>query len=326
MEERPTGRHAVTAPSLLLVRFAAIGDCVMAAWAGTAYRTRYPEGTLVWAVDRRCRPVVDEMRLVTEVAEFSRERWKANRWSPRTWREQLRAYAGLRRFRFDWGVDLQGHSKTALALRIANPKRRVAVDATDAVAARLNPRLPPCREGTHTVERNHAALCTFDAFELPERPLVPNSNAVRREPRLATISTGAGSRAKMWIPERWSAVAAELRAKGFKVVLLGGPDDPRVTIDGVIDLVAKVPLAETIDWVARSTIHLAADTGTGHMAAAYGVPVVSVFGPSDDQKYRPFTSLGRVLRHGNQTAAVTVDDVMEAAAALLTLNDPTCAS
>ena len=72
-------------------------------------------------------PVVDENRLVNSVAEFPRDKWKANRWSPATWREQLRAYAGLRKHKFDWGLDLQGHSKTALALRIAKPKRRLAV-------------------------------------------------------------------------------------------------------------------------------------------------------------------------------------------------------
>ncbi|MBC8063619.1 MAG: hypothetical protein H7Y17_02220, partial [Chlorobia bacterium] len=38
--------------------------------------------------------------------------------------------------------------------------------------------------------------------------------------------------------------------------------------------------------VAHSTIHLAADTGTGHMAAAFGVPFVSVFGPTDPKLFR----------------------------------------
>ena len=319
MEERQTGGNVLSAPSLLIVRFAAIGDCVMAAWTATAYRNQYPGGNLVWAVDLRCRAVIDETRLVSSVAEFPRDKWKANRWSPSTWREQLSAYAGLRKHHFDWGLDLQGHSKTALALRIAKPKRRVAVGATDALAGRLNPMMPPCPEGTHTVDRNHIALQSFGEFTLPERPIMPDDAGTQRDPKLVTISVGAGSKAKMWVPERWSAVATGMLSRGYDVILLGGPDDPRLELPGATDLVAKIPLAETINWVARSAVHLAADTGTGHMAAAYGVPVVSVFGPSDERRFRPFTQMGRVLRGGPETQSVSVEQVLAAADELLAL-------
>ncbi|HLK14092.1 MAG TPA: glycosyltransferase family 9 protein [Fimbriimonadaceae bacterium] len=298
------------------MRFAAIGDCVMAAWAATAYRDKYPDGKLVWAVDPRCSAVVETDRLVTSLAEFPRDKWKSGRWSPSTWREQLQTYAGLRRHRFDWGVDLQGHSKTALALRIAKPMRRIAVGATDLLARRMNPQLAPSPDGTHTVERNHTALGTFDEFELPERPMMPAVTG-GRDAKLVTISTGAGSKQKMWLPERWSEVAAGLIAEGFRVTMLGGPDDPRVEAPGVEDLVAKIPLVETMGWVARSALHLSADTGTGHMAAAYGVPVVSVFGPSDDRRFRPFTKEGVVLKSGATTAEIGAEEVLAAAERLL---------
>ena len=50
---------------------------------------------------------------------------------------------------------------------------------------------------------------------------------------------------------------ARCSAQGFEVVLLGGPDDPRVDVPGARDLVAKIPLGETMEWVARSALHLA---------------------------------------------------------------------
>jgi len=303
----------MSAPSLLIVRFSAIGDCVMAAWAATSYRNRYPDGKLVWAVERRCRAMVDEEQLVTSVAEFPRDRWKKNRWSPATWAEQLRAYAGLRKHHFDWGLDLQGHSKTALALLMANPKRRLAVDATDFLAKQFSPlAVTVSPTVVHTVERNHGALQAFGEFKLPMRPVMPGLAGAPRDPKLATISVGAGSIAKMWPIERWGAVANELKARGFEVTLLGGPDDPRIEVPGVQDCIDKLSLAETRNLVARSALHLAADTGTGHMAAAYGVPVVSIFGPSDDRRFRPYTQLGKVLRNGAETAEVSVDQVLAA--------------
>ncbi|MHB8636432.1 MAG: glycosyltransferase family 9 protein [Fimbriimonadaceae bacterium] len=328
LEERAPSGDAMTAPSLLLVRFAAIGDCVMAAWTATAYRKRFPSGNLIWAIDTRCRPVVDDDALVSGIVEFPRDRWKANRWSPATWREQLRTYAGLRKHHFEWGVDLQGHSKTALALRIASPRRRIAVGATDILARRLNPQLSASPDGTHTVQRNHAALCSFGDFELPLRPFMPESTRLQRDPNLISISVGAGSKAKMWQPDRWSEVASEMVARGYDVALLGGPDDPRVVVPGARDCIATIPLRETMRWVARSALHLAADTGTGHMAAAYGVPVVSVFGPTDPRICRPYADDARVLRNGAETASVTVADVLTAIDGVLaaTLKGAKCVS
>ncbi len=314
----------MSAPSLLIVRFAAIGDCVMAAWAATAYRSKFPEGRLVWAVEKRCRPVVEEGRLVTSIAEFPRDKWKANRWSPATWADQLRTYGALRKEKFDWGVDLNGHSKSALALRIAKPSKRIAVEPTDAFAKRLNPILSAGPEGEHTVEINHRALSTFDRFEIPKRPVMPGDDSIEGEPKLVTISVGAGSLQKMWPADRWQAVGSALISLGYEVALLGGPDDPKVDLPGARDYVAKLPLAMTMQLVSKSTLHLAADTGTGHMAAAFGVPVISIFGPTNAGKYRPFTDAGRVLQKGPTTADVSVEDVLSAARNFLT--EERCAS
>ncbi|RYG23683.1 hypothetical protein EON82_13260, partial [bacterium] len=87
----------------LVVRFTAIGDCVMAAWAATAIRERHPDGFLCWAVESRCAPMLDRTSLVSRVEEIPRQRWKRNRWSPKTWGEQVAKYASLRRLRFDVG-------------------------------------------------------------------------------------------------------------------------------------------------------------------------------------------------------------------------------
>ncbi len=49
------------------------------------------------------------------------------------------------------------------------------------------------------------------------------------------------------------------------------------------------------------------------MAAAYGVPVVSVFGPTNPVWYRPYTERGIVLKEGKRTEDVRPEAVLEAA-------------
>src|SRR5690242_8041064 len=102
-------------------------------------RERFPDGFLIWAVETRCAAVVETETLVDRRMEFPRDKWKKARWSAQTWREQLARYLSLRKLKLDYGIDLQGHSKTALCLRLANPKARIAVRATDSLARMLNP-------------------------------------------------------------------------------------------------------------------------------------------------------------------------------------------
>jgi ADP-heptose:LPS heptosyltransferase len=292
----------------------------MAAWAATAIRRRYPDGFLCWAVESRCAAVVNRKQLVTQAAEFPRDRWKRKRWSPATWREQVHLYARLRGLKFDYGLDLQGHSKTALCLRLAKPKQRVAARATDSLARRLNPVYGEKPEALHTVEWNHEVLRSLGEFELPIRPLMPlrddaweAARAHLGEGRLASISVSAGQPDKAYPADRWREVASQLVQDGFQVVFLGGPTDSPIEVPGTLDLVRKLPLDQTMAVVAHSTLHLAGDTGSGHMAAAYGVPVVSVFGPTNPDVYRPYTDLGIVLREGRDTSNVPAERVIEAA-------------
>jgi ADP-heptose:LPS heptosyltransferase len=302
-------------PRFLLVRFSAIGDCVMAAWAATAYREKYPEGFLCWAVESRCASIIERSRLCNLVHEFPREQWKKKRWSPAVWREQILAYTELRKLHFDAGLDLQGHSKTALCLRIANPRRRIQARATDAMARRLNPMPTGQPEGMHAIEWNHHALEQLGEFELPERPIMPAAHA--RSPGLVTISVSAGQTDKTYPADGWKQVAGGLLSKGLEVRFLGGPGDPQIRCAGAIDLVGKLSLSDSMNEVARSGLHLCADTGTGHMAAAYGTPVISVFGPTDPHVYRPYGCDGVVLRNGKETSAVTPEEILETARCML---------
>jgi len=301
---------------VLLVRFSAIGDCAMAAHAASCFRRSYPDGTLVWAVEERCSPVVDEGQLVTEKAVYPRERWKKGAWSPKMWREQMRFYSRLRSVQFDIGLDLQGHSKTAICLRLSGAKKRLATRATDPLARRLNPVLRDFQGLQHTVERQLFALRTLGEFPGESKPVMPEVGSPPVEKPYTVIAVGAGKPWKAYPADCWNEVASALSRERRKVVFLGGPGEEAPQVEGTIDLVGKLSLSETMAAIAHSSLTLAADTGAGHIAAAYGVPVVSVFGPTDPEEFRPYTDLGIVLKNGDETSAVKPEEVVRAAKSL----------
>lgn len=309
---------------VLIVRFSAIGDCAMAAHTASCIRRSDPEGVLVWAVEERCSAVVDAERLVSEKAVYPRERWKKGAWSPTIWQEQLRYYAGLRKHGFDIGLDLQGHSKTAICLRLSGAKRRLSTRATDGFARRLNPVVADFEGLTHTVQRQLFALRTLGTFAGSPEPIMPALTNERRSIRgrigpasFLAIAVGAGQPWKAYPLAHWQQVASSLAELGKRVVFLGGPGEAAPDVPGAVNLVAQLDLAETIAVLAECELALAADTGAGHIAAAYGKPVVSIFGPTDPAEFGPYTDRGIVLRQDQKTESVRPEEVLEAAHTLL---------
>ncbi len=302
----------------------------MAAWAVTAIRERHPDASIVWAAETRCIPVIDTERLADKVIEIPRERWK--RRGLRGLFDSMRLYRSLRGYEFDLGLDFQGHSKTALCLRLAGPTIRASARATDAFARCLNPipKLNP--PSPHEVDLNLALVrAKLGAVPTPERPIMPRPVSTDRLPsfdagRLVTIQTGAGAADKVVPAPAWCAVADELIGDGWTVATIGGPHDPRVPHPRVLDWVGRLDLAEAISAITHSRLHLAGDTGTGHIAAAYGVPVISVFGPTPVERYRPWGGSGRVLTRGRSTDLVGAPDIVAAAHEILSSSRAPCGS
>jgi heptosyltransferase-1 len=331
LEERKKAGSSVKA---LIVRFSAIGDCVMAVPVAASIRAKYPDAHIEWAVEPYCSPVIDTKKLVQNIVLFPRDEWEQQRWSPRTWRNQLGTYASMRGRNFDIGIDLQGQAKTALCLKLAKPKKRIAAKGHDFLSDKLNPIFETTRGQMHTIE--HAMLTlqqlgdfsTEVKFVMPD--LIEEQETVRamfsKDKPLVTISISAGGQKKLYPAERWEEVARGLMNRGVQVAFLGGPKDEPLPLKGSLDWIGKLNLREAMAAVKLSAVHLAADTGTGHMAAAYNVPVVSVFGKTKPYWYRPYTTNGVVLDGKGSTLNISPDQVLEAAERLLERNSEAISS
>jgi heptosyltransferase-2 len=145
--------------------------------------------------------------------------------------------------------------------------------------------------------------------------------------------------AKRWLPERFAAVGDLLAAQGARVVLVGGRAEREVA--GAIAAQMTAParvlcgdtsLAELVGVLARLRLLVTNDSGPMHLAAALGVPVVAVFGPTDWRETHPVGDGHRLVREPVHCSPcrlrecpidhrcmrrVTVDRVAGEAAALL---------
>ncbi|MEM1167336.1 MAG: glycosyltransferase family 9 protein [Planctomycetota bacterium] len=141
-------------------------------------------------------------------------------------------------------------------------------------------------------------VCTRDeelaAAELLESAGIPREDQ-RRTP-LAMLNPGGNNPAKRWPPERFAAVGDYLaRHHSMRVLVSGSPAEAALATRVAEQCaVADHPLGPPIvlpelgltlgklkGVVKRCRVIVTNDTGPRHIAAAFGVPVVSLFGPTD---------------------------------------------
>lgn len=284
----------------------------MAAWAVSALRREAPDAAITWLVEERCAPTIEMGRLVDRRVELPRKAGDGRK-RRGTGLAQLRIAASLAREGFDVGVDLQGHAKTALALRLARPRRRFLARARDSFAARMGTVLPILR--THEVEVAADALARATGLpgvaELDRLPIMPDAPAGERG--LALVAVSAGQPEKALGAGAITETARGLASRGMRVELIGGPmDSAPDDLGGAEDRVGRMSLAETMARISGADLVVAGDTGAGHIAAAYGTPVVSVFGPNPSARYRPYTSLGEVIEGGERADLVGSEAILAA--------------
>jgi heptosyltransferase II len=114
------------------------------------------------------------------------------------------------------------------------------------------------------------------------------------------VAVGAGASygsAKCWPPERFAQVADRLMEQfDADVILFGTAGEQQVSaaIAGAmrglpVDLVGKTSVAELPALLSQCHLFIGNDSGAMHVAAAAGLPVVAVFGPTDPQGTAPVT-------------------------------------
>lgn len=282
-------------PRVLIVRFRAIGDCVMSAWATSALRRRNPNSTIWWAIEPECNAVIERTNLVNRVVEFPRRDWQKARWNPRTWNETIRTYLSLRQGNFTHAFDLQGHTKTTLAAKISGAKICVGLDPKDAISKRLAPGFIGFDRNRHWVENMHACISSRLPVDVLQPPLMPEGTQNSSDfNNLVTINVGASIPEKLIASTIWLDLTDLLVSSGYSVAFIGGPADEPVHHPQALDLVGKCTLDETVFILRHSAAHFCGDTGTGHIASAVRTPTVSVFvsGRNHPRNYQPFGEFG----------------------------------
>jgi heptosyltransferase III len=119
----------------------------------------------------------------------------------------------------------------------------------------------------------------------------------------------ASAPAKTWPADRFIAVARQLT--GLSPVFLAGPEDDSAPFES-FEVWKNSPLKRVKSLMASASLFIGNDSGPAHIAAAFGVPVVALFGASDPVTWGPWRTESQVLRSPAGVGNISIHDVMGA--------------
>ena len=147
--------------------------------------------------------------------------------------------------------------------------------------------------------------------EIPRAKLV----ALRPPPDFgpyAVIHPFASAPEKTWPAGRFVSVAVHLReACGLEPLFLAGPsDDPSPF--SAFQVWRNAPLDEVKSLMSGASLFIGNDSGPAHVAAAFGVPVVVLFGASDSIVWAPWRTESQILTSPEGMGGISIQEVISA--------------
>ncbi len=144
------------------------------------------------------------------------------------------------------------------------------------------------------------SFITLDVSEDRRRQAEKTLSSAGARPNAARIAIGAGASygsAKCWPPDRFADFVNRFRLHTDADVILFGTAAEQKVSDTIaagirgpsISLVGKTAIAALPALLSRCQLFVGNDSGAMHVAAAVGLPVVAIFGPTDPHGTAPIT-------------------------------------
>ena len=310
---------------ILVVKLSDIGDVLTATPALRALRQSFPTARLEVLLPPHSAPILEDSPLVDKLIIFDKFRYDrlSEALRPKNLAAMFRLGLELRRRRYDHLILLHhlttrwGALKFAALALASGARERIGLD---------NGRGWFLTEGVedkgfgykHEVEYALEVVGRLGA-ETPDKRLeitISLTDEGRAREKLCLLEeqgrllvaihpgTGGHLPARRWPPARFARVAESLAKRhGAKIVLVGKAGDDVAEVEAqmeaeVLNLAGQTTLKELAAVLKRCALFIGADSGVMHLAAATGVPVVALFGPTNPAAWGPWGTDSVVVRAG----------------------------
>ena len=260
-----------------ILRLRSLGDCVLTTPALDILKRHRPDLRLAVVVEDRFRAVFEGSPDIDEILPPSLPALR--RWHPRLC------------------LNVHGGTRSAWLTALSGARFRAGFGHFRHQAV-YNVRIPRAQEILGVERKVHTAEHLASAIFYLGAPIsdVPRARlyASPGQPGRPVIHPFAATPEKTWPAGCFLEVAGHLKESGFEPVFIGGPADDFSPFQA-FHSERGAPLSAIKSLLAAAPLFVGNDSGPAHMAAAFGIPVVVVFGNSDPAIWGPWRTPSEIV-------------------------------
>jgi heptosyltransferase I len=294
---------------ILIVKPSSLGDVVHSLAFLNAIAECFPGAEIHWVIAKGLEGLLEQHPLLQKLWIINKDDWKQLKKAPYTVKELKRLFQGLKKEKYDVVIDMQGLLRSGIIASATGASLRIGFKEAREGSRYFYTHTVKGGKDIHAVDR-YLKIASFlgcdvsrVSFSLPpESPSIFQSqlSSYNLNKEYAAIIPGARWKTKIWPPEKFGELASRLPVQS---VILGSKADQdiadlivSISEGKAVSLAGKTNLKELIAVIRKAKFAVSNDSGPMHIAAALGIPVFAIFGPTDPIRTGPYGEGHEIIR------------------------------
>lgn len=287
--------------NILVIKLTSLGDVLHSTGHIRTLRESFPDSAITVLTARSSLQIFKHNPNVDDVLVFEKDQVKRHLFR-RPWHALRLVYQVIRQVRqrhFDLALDLQGRFKSVIFLYAARARRKYVKGRWPLLPGFVQPQIHAISEMDGVLEKAGLTVrdSSMEIHTSEQERTVIDELLERLNPqgrRLLLISPFTRWPTKNWDIANYAAVITQLDHD--LLVAITGVEEQRATIDRlaqdskhprIVNLAGQLNLLEFAELIKRAILLITGDSFAMHLAAALNVPVIAIFGPTDERRVGP---------------------------------------
>jgi len=293
---------------ILIIRISSLGDIVNVLPAVACLKKRYPLAAIDWLVSSNYVNLLENNPDINRIIPWDRELWRTQQLLSAA-RKMTELIRQLRRREYDVAYDFQNQFRSGLLACAAKIPRRIGFeDSPEHNSIFYTEKVGIISLKTVHVLEKALLLAGFSPADKKEFHIKPDARDIGHvegllkslpaelDGPIITVCPSARWVTKRWPPQYFAELVTRLVDKlKARIIFIGSNSDIAI-IEKIaafkdfpyLSAAGKTTMRQLAYLISLSRITITNDSGPMHVAAAMGVPTVSIFGPTDPVLTGPY--------------------------------------